>query len=361
MINFYPGPSKLYEFLQEIFPSLFESSLITFNHRSQPFHELYQKTEALFRKKFRLPYGYHLFFISSATEAWQIVSYAYPSAHYLHIYNGAFGQKWASVSKTVGRHVSEFSFHYNKTLSINKVRKKYRSLQPHVICLTQNETANGTQIKNRTLLKIRRSCKQAIIAVDATSSLGGIELAWKAADIWFASVQKCLGLPAGMAVLIANERAIQQSSDLHYNSLPHQFRNKLKYETTHTPNILNIALLEEVLKRIEPVRRIHQKIKRRAKFFYKWLLQHQFELLISNQHVRSETVIALKDTPENVEFIKKYALENNLIIGNGYGKLQANTYRIANFPAITDREFETLQHCLLQSKQLLKINKLPTG
>jgi phosphoserine aminotransferase len=49
----------------------------------------------------------------------------------------------------------------------------------------------------------------ALIAVDATSSMAGVELDWQSADIWFASVQKCFGLPAGMAVMVCSPRALQ--------------------------------------------------------------------------------------------------------------------------------------------------------
>jgi len=343
MITFYPGPSKIYPFIQDAITSILATDLITYNHRSNPFHLLYQETEHLFREKFYLPYGYHLFFVSSATEAWEIVGQSYAKYLFFHVYNGAFGEKWALQNRALNNLVVDISFHHQKTMSINQLKKMYLPSANSVICFTQNETSNGTQVKNGFLRKARQACPDALIAVDATSSLGGVLLDWKNADIWFASVQKCLGLPAGMALVIANERAVASANQIHYNSLHNLYKHKQHFETTHTPNILGIALLREVLKRIEPIDKIHQKTRRRADSFYKWLTSKQLKTYITNQHVRSDTVITLVGKPEVIQALKEKSLQAGIIVGNGYGKLKDNTVRIANFPAITDEELEILK------------------
>lgn len=73
--------------------------------------------------------------------------------------------------------------------------------------------------------------------MDATSTMGGINLPWLEADVWFASVQKCLGIPAGLGVLICSpkalERATQLNKKVHYNDIllmeekPEAFSNSL--------------------------------------------------------------------------------------------------------------------------------------
>ena len=42
------------------------------------------------------------------------------------------------------------------------------------------------------------------------------------------------------------------------------------------------------------------------------------------------------------------AKENNIILGNGYGAWKDTTFRIANFPAIEDWEFDQLKTLLRQ-------------
>jgi hypothetical protein len=52
-------------------------------------------------------------------------------------------------------------------------------LDKKAICLTQNETSNGTQISNEIIGEFRTRNPQSLIAVDATSSRAGVAL-----DCW---------------------------------------------------------------------------------------------------------------------------------------------------------------------------------
>jgi len=48
--------------------------------------------------------------------------------------------------------------------------------------------------------------------------------------------------------------------------------------------------------------------------------------------------------------LKAFASDRGIVLGNGYGERKETTFRIANFPAITDAEFDTLKECLLDFK-----------
>lgn len=54
-----------------------------------------------------------------------------------------------------------------------------------------------------------------LIAIDITSSAGGIKHDIADADMWFFSVQKCFGLPSGLGIFIANEKAITRSAQVY--------------------------------------------------------------------------------------------------------------------------------------------------
>ena len=62
--------------------------------------------------------------------------------------------------------------------------------------------------------------------------------------------------------------------------------------------------------------------------------------------IRSDTVIAVKGTVEEIAVLKQKAKENDVILGNGYGEWKDTTFRMANFPAIEDWEFEKLKSIL---------------
>lgn len=316
--------------------------ILSQNHRSAAFMEMLKECISAFKQKQNIPDDYEVYFTSSATECWEIISQSLVKNHSHHIYNGAFGEKWFEYASRLGKNTSATNFHFQENIP------KTFSSDADVWCFTQNETSNATQIENSFFGKLKT---EALIAIDVTSSLGGIELDWKAGDIWLASVQKCLGLPAGMGVMICSPKAIKRAEKIgernHYNSLLFIRDNFKKYQTHYTPNILAIYLLMRIMQQVPDIQIISTHIKERAKDFYEFISQEtNLDLLITNEEVRSETVIAIKGTVDEISVLKQKAKENNIILGNGYGAWKDSTFRIANFPAIEDWEFDKLKTLL---------------
>lgn len=71
-----------------------------------------------------------------------------------------------------------------------------------------------------------------------------------------------------------------------------------------------------------------------------------FRLLINDTAIRSDTVIAVEGSEGDIKAIKSAAQQAGIMLGNGYGDWKNTTFRIANFPAITDGEIETLRQFL---------------
>ena len=62
-------------------------------------------------------------------------------------------------------------------------------------------------------------------------------------------------------------------------------------------------------------------------------------MLIQNPEARSSTVLAISGKEEFISEIKKAAEKEGMQLGSGYGPLKPTSFRIANFPAITEAEF----------------------
>ena len=178
--------------------------------------------------------------------------------------------------------------------------------------------------------------------------MAGIKLDFKSGDIWFASVQKCFGLPAGLGILICSPKVLEcariENIRNHYNSLLFLDEMMIKWETTHTPNILGIYLLMRVLESIKPIADVEKTIQGR---YRKWETffdgkSRQLNFLIGNKAVRSNTVLAIQATPELIQKVKSKAQKNGFMLGNGYADLKNFTFRIANFPAIQRVEIARL-------------------
>ncbi len=349
MVSFCPGPSRVCPQLENFFSDAFASGILSLSHRSPEFVAVSEKTCCLLREKLQIPKTYRIFFTSSATECWEVIAESFIDLYSFHLYNGAFGERWLQYRKKIMPNASGIQFHYNRALGKNRFPELQ---QAEGLCITQNETSNGTQIKVPILKTLRKHFGRALIFVDATSSMSGITLPWEIADIWFASVQKCFGLPAGLALMICSPQAVEKAHQLnhrkHYNSLVFMEEKMREYQTTHTPNVLNIFLLMKVMESCQDITNIDRLTKYRAKEWYRFLISNNYQLLIENKRLRSDTVITVKGKSDFICNIKVMAREKGIILGNGYGQWKDNTFRIANFPAISDEEIHQLKDFLIE-------------
>ncbi|MFN8414956.1 MAG: aminotransferase class V-fold PLP-dependent enzyme [Cytophagaceae bacterium] len=341
MLNFYPGPSKLHASIEEDMQQALRSGILSMNHRSKAFSHLYQTTEIVAQEVFHLPSGYKVYFTSSATECWEIIAQSFPNYTFTHIYNGAFGNKWKQVSEALGRKVQANSYSFEEPIPASF----YSSSQENsILCLTQVETSNGSCIPSSKFGSIRTNWK-GLIAVDATTSMAGVETDFSMADIWFASVQKCFGLPSGLAVLVVSPRVEETLKDVtsaHYNDLKNIIANGQQFQTTHTPNILGIYLLKQRLAGLSmelPYARVVAQMNDINRFFEK----STFSPIISEKEYQSPTVLTLKASSEaELKDLFQRAEAAKIILGKGYGEWKSNTFRIANFPAHTKEDIGQL-------------------
>ncbi len=344
MTSFYPGPSQVHDTIPRYVEDACRNGILSMNHRSDEFMSLCKKTVLLLKEKLDIPKTYSVLFASSATECWEMIAQSLVQESSTHIYNGAFGEKWFQNTQRLRPKAQAINFHPNTELNA----KELGNLQTEVICLTHNETSNGTQLSNLAISRIKKNNPQALIAVDATSSMAGVYLNFRNADVWFASVQKCFGLPAGLSVMICSPRAIKRIQTIgektHYNSLAPMKVMMDHWQTTHTPNVLGIYLLMSVLQHSPTIQITNNRTEKRASAWITFFKHNPyFKLFIDNPLVQSQTVICLTGRPGRLADVKKKATAAGFILGEGYGKLKKETFRIANFPAINKDEIVRLQ------------------
>lgn len=346
MISFYPGPSRIHNKIPDYVRDAADSGILSANHRSDAFVTLSKETIRLIRLKLNVPEDYTIFFTSSATECWEIIAQSVIRDKSIHLYNGAFGQKWFDYTARI-RRATSWSF---------DVEQSTETIVPDhllgdLLCLTQNETSNGTQVHDQLLAQFRLSHPETVIAVDATSSIGGIALTFENADIWFGSVQKCFGLPAGLGIMICSPRAIARAEEInenaHYNSLLFMKQMMDKFQTSYTPNVMAIYLLMRVLKDSKHISKVDEKIRDRYAQWIDFLSgSTSLEHLVQNETVHSFTVIPVRAEPALVTRIKTEAKHEGLLLGEGYGQWKETTFRVANFPALKKAEIKKLMRFL---------------
>lgn len=344
MYTFNPGPSQVYPQVRQYLQDAYDEGWLSAPHRGERFTGLMRQTVTDLKTRLNVPQDYTVFFMSSATECWEVLTQSLTPTKSLHLYNGAFGEKWYDYAKALRPASQGMQFGLDDLPNLTNLPLDSNT---DLVCITQNETSNATQLRDGFILNLYNRIGNSLLAVDATSSLAGIQMKYIKADIWFASVQKCFGLPAGLSVMLLSPRALDRLRHIneraHYNSLASQYEKMLNFQTTHTPNVLGIYLLSRMLQDRPPIKAVHQHLTDRATKLYDYFDQAtQLRPLVQNPETRSTTVVALQGPPALIDEVKRRALTQGLQLGNGYGSWKPNSLRIANFPAIPDAAFEQL-------------------
>jgi phosphoserine aminotransferase len=348
MVSFYPGPSRVYDEIPKYVKEAHAKGILSMNHRSEEFTVMMKKTVALLKQKLAIPKEYTILFTSSATECWEIVAQSWVTNKSFHLYNGAFGQKWYEYTYKLKTGATALPF--GRETVLNPGKSVFEGSE-NIICITQKETSNGTQVSNEIMRAIREGSPDHIIAADVTSSLAGIKLDFTAADIWLGSVQKCFGLPAGLGIMICSPKAIKKARAINntrfYNNAILMADMMEKWQTSYTPNVLGIYLLMRVMENVKPISVVHKTTEKRYEDWMNVVKKHPtLQHLIRNKAVHSFTVLPLEAGKKTIEKIKKSANVKGFLLGDGYGDLKSTTLRIANFPALKDSEVRSLMKFL---------------
>lgn len=335
MITFNPGPSQLSETIHEGILEIASTGLLSLSHRSKAFASICQKALEGLRKNMFIPDDYRVFFQPSATVAMDTILRNVVVNNSYHFVHGAFSKRFHTTATEIGLNATSFNSPWDEAVPWEEAE-----IHPNteLIAITHNETSSGLMWPTETLAAVRKAYPEPLIALDVTSSFGGLHTDWAVADIWFGSVQKCLGLPSGLGFIIVNprayEKAIRQIIDLKKRVASWQRFDQLaaniaKYQTVETPNIFAIALLAYAMESWD-LKEIQEEILYKAGLIYK-----QTELwkpYVKERTWLSPTVTNLE--VDNFQLFHQKAAAKNFFLGNGYGKLANSCIRIANFPSV---------------------------
>lgn len=349
LYTFAVGPSQVYPQIAHYYQDAFALNLPAESHRGKLFMEVFGKAVSGIREKLSVPADYGIFFTGSATECWEMLSQAFAHEGAFHAYSGSFGEKWFEYGHGVAPQSEAFRFDADdNTFAI----PAHIQGKPGLIALTLNETSNGSALPETLLPKIRQAHPNPIIAVDTTSIMAGIDLSWREADIWFASVQKCFGMPAGLAVMIVSPRAQEMAQMLErpfYNSITTHLKFAEINQTPFTPNMLGIYALSRLMADVPPIGKVQARLKARSAELYSWLdAQPHLRPLVQRVENRSPTVIAVQVTADALTRYQEAARAGGYELGRGYGTWRETTFRLANFPAVEDGPLEDIRRLLEQ-------------
>jgi len=331
-ISLNPGPSQLSAATIADIADIAASGLLSKSHRSDAFVAVSRAAFGGLREKLAIPADYRVLYHPSATAAMDTCLRNCAASRTFHFVHGAFSKRFATSAKEIGLDATVGSSDGARAVPW---RAATIPAGTELIAVTHNETATGLMWPADELAALRAAHPGPLLAVDVTSSFGGMTMRWTDADVWFGSVQKCLGLPSGMGYLVAGPRAFDAARRVGarvsaWQSLASMAEKMDAWQTVETPNVLAIALLARQMARWD-LARIERETREKAALIYGASLP--WTPYVEDVAWRSITVACLRvDDPKR--WIER-AAGAGFALGSGYGDLKPTTVRVANFPAVT--------------------------
>lgn len=340
-VTFNPGPSQVPPDVVADLHAIADSGLLSESHRGDRVKEVVRGASDAMRAAMGIPADHAIVFQPSATAAMETVLRNLVERRSLHFVHGAFAERFARTADDVG-------------LSPVRVRSAWdRAPDPaaaaepdgvDLIAVTHNETSTGMAWPLAEITSLRAAHAEALLAVDVTSSFGALATDWTTADVWFGSVQKCLGLPAGLGFVVVGPRALARARERGAGRRVAAWQDLLTLagkmesgQTVETPNVLAIALLGRRMARWD-LAAVEAATRRKAALVASADLP--WTPFVADAAWRSPTVHCM--TVDDPAAWHERALAGGFRMGNGYGDLRDRCVRIATFPAHTEEDVAAL-------------------
>ncbi|MGX8797565.1 pyridoxal-phosphate-dependent aminotransferase family protein [Fusibacter sp. JL298sf-3] len=274
---------------------------------------------------------------------------------------GAFGDRWFKMAKANGVPADVFKSELGQPTTPEMVEKALATGEYDLITVTHNETSTGIMNPVDEIAEVVKKYPDVVFCLDTVSSLGGtkIEVDRLGVDICIASTQKCLGLPAGLAVCSISQKALDAAKEvpnrgLYFDLLElYQCIQKKDYQYPSTPSLSHMFALDYQLDKImeEGQENRFNRHLEMAKVVREWANKY-FDMLAEEKYA-SNTLTTVKNTREiSVGDLNKALAEKGYMISNGYGDLKNKTFRIAH---MADTQMEDLQQLLRTIEEILDL------
>ncbi|HVB73364.1 MAG TPA: alanine--glyoxylate aminotransferase family protein [Ktedonobacteraceae bacterium] len=312
------------------------------NHRGPEFAAIVRRVTA------RLQYFFQtasplLTYPASGTGGQEsaIVNLFSPGDHVIAITIGSFGNRLAKIAGIYGLDVTRVEFPWGQAADPNVVAERLKNSKPFKgVLVTHNETSTGVTNDIETLAKvIRGSNPDALIVVDAVSSLGCVPMemdAWDL-DVVFTGSQKGWGTPPGLMMIAVSPRAWEANKSA---KLPRFYfdwetmRKRLEqWQHPTTPPVsifyaLDVALEMMLDEGREAIFERHKSIGD----YVRWRAKDMGLQLLADHPYASNTVTAVL-IPEGIDgkaLLKKVREADSVVLGGGQEHLEGKIFRVGH-------------------------------
>jgi len=319
-------------------------------HRSAQFTEIYTDLVAKLKKALGTEQDVHVS-TSSGSGVWELAVRNCVRKRALVCECGAFSRKWGDIAEMNGRDVVRISVEWGRAIRGEMVSEALEQHDVDAVLYVHNETSTGVTNPIEEAAAAVREHPDVLFLVDAVSSMSGIPLDVDAlgVDIALASGQKAFGVPPGVAVFTASERAYERAAEIpnrgYYFDLLAIRKNAQKGQTLVTPVMPLIFALGAQADAFlaEGMERRFARHHEMAEYVRGWARRHF--AVFAEEGFESDTLTCVENTRRiDVAALNKELLaRRDCIISDGYGPLKGKTFRIAH---MGDMQLDDLQQLL---------------
>lgn len=327
-------------------------------HRSAEFREVYARLAAalpaVFRTRRDVPFA-----TGSATLGMELALVSLVRSSVLHLVSGAFSERWHAIGLALGKAADRVDVPWGHAVDPDLVARALRRKRYEAVTVVHNETSTGVVNPLAEIARVVREQSDALVVVDAVSSLGGAPVetdAWDL-DLVLTGSQKALAAPPGLVPFTVSERAEARAGTVErrgwYTDLLRYLEEHRKGGPISTPAIPVAYALDRQLRQIggEGLEARWQRHGRLRDRVAGWLERRGGELgfayaspaLARDPAIRSATVSCLRPPPDlpAPELMARLAARG-FVLGGGYGAWKPSTFRIGHMGEVTEPDLEDL-------------------
>ncbi|CAG8622516.1 10766_t:CDS:2 [Ambispora gerdemannii] len=364
-----PGPV---EFHEDVLDAM---STLSTSHVSPAFIPIFGESIELLRKVVLTAKGQPFVVAGSGTLGWDMVAsnLVEPNEDVLVLNSGYFGDSFTTCLETYGGKVTQVKAPIGDKPSLQEISEMLKTKFFKVITITHVDTSTGVLSDVKSIAqRVKEQSPNTLVIVDGVCSVGVEEIRmdeW-GLDLVMTASQKALGVPPGLSIVIASERAIETFKKRktpvksYYASWANWLPIMNAYEARKgayfaTPPVQLIYALNTSLKQITsvPLEKRFEQHKKVSKFVKDAIEELGLKMLPKSRDIAANgmTAVYYPESLTAVDLLPKVA-SNNIVIAGGLLKTIASKYfRIGHMGiSVTEPDRKHIQDTVSALKISLK-------
>jgi len=328
------------------------ASVMGNSHRQKPVKDVVARVRSGLRELFALPAGYEVVLGNGGTTAfWDAAALGLVRDRSLHLTNGEFSAKFASVTKGAPFLADPVVI----TAEPGSAPQPVSDPSVDLIGWAHNETSTGVMIP----VQRPAGSDGALVAIDATSGAGGLPVDVADADVYYFAPQKCFASDGGLWVALMSPAALERVAEIgasdrwipEFLSLTTAVDNSTKDQTYNTPAVATLLMFAEQLDWMNAAGGLDWCTARTADSsdrLYSWALASEYATPFVAEPAHRSQVVGTIDFADSVDAaaVAKVLRANGVVDTEPYRKLGRNQLRVGMFPAIEPDDVSALTACI---------------